>query len=560
MSITGFKEMLMQLRNIFNSIVYPIKKLTRGVWHIAKGAYVKKIGTFQEEEMDHIASAINKMGREIADKQAELNRQRDEYQNLFENVPCLITVHDREFRLIKYNREFADKFAPKPGEYCYSAYKGRSEKCEDCPVEQTFQDGKSHSSEGTGINKDGTVTHWIVRTSPITNTKGEIVAAIEMNLDVTPHKQLEDKLKRSEEKYRAIFNNIPNPVFVLDFDTLEILACNHRVNSVYGYTAHEIIGRSFMDFFHNDEDNEALAKEIRSKTTIHQAKHRDKPGRMIYVDIWISPSEYPEKKVLLITTSDITERLETEQQLIQAGKMATLGEMATGVAHELNQPLSVIKTASSFILKKINAKEKIDDQHLATMFTKVDSNVDRASKIITHMRQFARKSDMDMENAQINEVMEKSFEIFSQQLKIRGIGLIWKPEKTLPKIMADPGRLEQVFINLLVNARDAIEEKWEKQGYKTTDDEIKIKTKSEGDRLIVEVSDTGIGIPEAISEKLFEPFFTTKEVGKGTGLGLSISYGIIKKCKGDITIHSKEGEGATFVISFPIPEIEEQIQ
>ncbi|MBW1915879.1 MAG: PAS domain S-box protein [Deltaproteobacteria bacterium] len=544
----------MQLRNVFNNIVYPITKLTRGFCHIAKEAYDKKPAPLQEGERGQLASEINKMGKEIAEKQAELNRQKYEYQNLFENVPCLITVHDREFKLIKYNREFADKFAPKPGEYCYSAYKGRDEKCENCPTEKTFQDGKPHFSEGTGISKDGTVTHWMVRTSPIKNSSGEIVAAIEMNLDVTPYKQLEYKLKRSEEKYRAIFNNIPNPVFVLDFDTLEILDCNHRVNAVYGYTAHEIISRSFMDFFHSDEDNEVRAKEISSKTTIHQAKHRDKTGRMIYVDIWISPSEYPEKKVLLVTTSDITERLETEHQLIQAGKMATLGEMATGVAHELNQPLSVIKTASSFIIKKIRKNEKIEDKHLSSMLFKVDSNVDRASNIITHMRQFARKSDMDMEKVQINEVLENSFEIFSQQLKIRGIRLVWLPEDSLPRIMADPSRLEQVFINLLVNARDAIEQKWEKQGYNTTDDEIKIQTKSEGDRAIVEVSDTGTGISETISEKLFEPFFTTKEVGKGTGLGLSISYGIIKKCRGDITVESIIGGGATFIISFPIPE------
>ena len=133
----------------------------------------------------------------------------------------------------------------------------------------------------------------------------QIVAAIEMNLDVTPHKQLEEKLKLSEEKYRAIFNNIPNPVFVLDFDTLEILDCNHRVKDMYGYASHEIIGRSFMDLFHDDDKNDSTAKGIRSGTAIHQIKHRDKTDRVIYVDIWISPSEYPDKKVLIYIFSAI---------------------------------------------------------------------------------------------------------------------------------------------------------------------------------------------------------------------------------------------------------------
>ena len=236
--------------------------------------------------------------------------------------------------------------------------------------------------------------------------------------------------------------------------------------------------------------------------------------------------------------------------MIQASKMATLGEMATGIAHELNQPLSVIKTASSFFIKKINKKEEIADEILFTMLSKVDSNVDRASRIINHMRQFARKSDMDLEKVNINQVLENAFEIFSQQLKVRGIDVIREIDKDLPKIMADPGRLEQVFINLLINARDAIEENRTAKVPKQTSDIITISTKLIENEIVVKVQDTGVGIPEAILDKLFEPFFTTKEVGKGTGLGLSISYGIIKDCGGTIKA-LPVGKGACFVIKFP---------
>jgi histidine kinase len=134
--------------------------------------------------------------------------------------------------------------------------------------------------------------------------------------------------------------------------------------------------------------------------------------------------------------------------------MATLGEMATGIAHELNQPLSVIKTASSFFIRKISRQEKLDDDILINMLNKIDSNVDRASRIIGHMRLFARKSEGKLEKIQVNEILEKAFEIFSQQLKVRGIDMLWHIEKNLPQILGDPGRLEQVFINLLLNARD----------------------------------------------------------------------------------------------------------
>jgi histidine kinase len=417
-------------------------------------------------------------------------------------------------------------------------------------VEKTFKDGRSHRSEEVGISKDGTPTYWIVRTSPIKNEKGEIVAAMEMNLDITHHKELEEELERSEKKYRDIFNNIRNPIFVLDAGTLEIIDCNNSVQSVYGYSREEITGKSFPTLLLENEKSWYI-EELKHASVIHQAKQIRKDGQIIFVDLWVSPSEYPGRDVLLVTTSDITQRLETEQQLIQASKMATLGEMATGVAHELNQPLAVIKTASRFFMKKVKKHEKIDDEILFTMSEEIDSHVDRATRIINHMRQFGRKSDAKLDEIQINDVLEKSFEIFSQQLMVRGIEVEWEIEENLPPIIADAGRLEQVFINLLINARDAIEEKWESKSTRKGDKKITLKSRAERNRVIVEVQDTGGGIPGSIIDRVFEPFFTTKNVGKGTGLGLSISYRIVNDLGGKIAVISPEGEGARFIVTFP---------
>jgi histidine kinase len=513
-----------------------------------------RIDIDQDDEMGELAVAINQMSEKIAEKQAELNEQRDEYQTLFERAPCLITVQDRNYKLLRYNHEFAKRFDPRPGDYCYHAYKGREEKCINCPVERTFEDGLTHYGEETAVNKDGTPVHWILRTSPVKNAKGEIVAAMEMSLDMTHRKQLEEKLEKSEKKYHEIFNNMPNPVFVLELDSLKILDCNENVKPVYGFDKDEIINRSFLDLF-IEKDRSEYAPKLKIVSVINQVKQQNKTGKTLFVSIRISPSDYSGNKVLLVSTSDITKRLETEQQLIQASKMATLGEMATGVAHELNQPLSVIKTASSFSIKKINKDESIEAEVLFKILTKIDSNVDRATKIINHMRQFARKSEMDLEKVQVNDILEKAFEIFSQQLKLRGIEVIWCIDKKLPKINADPGRLEQVFINLLLNARDAIEDKGGHQEPQVGDKKINLKTACDARNVICEVCDTGKGVPEPISDKIFEPFFTTKEVGKGTGLGLSISYGIVKDCGGSIQVVPNKPKGACFVLKFPLQEI-----
>ncbi|OQX05622.1 MAG: PAS domain-containing sensor histidine kinase [Desulfobacteraceae bacterium IS3] len=527
----------------------PIRKLISGTEQISKGDYSCLVQVDQNDEMGELAVAINQMGKDIGQKQAELNQQRDEYQDLFESVPCIITVQDRNYRLIRYNREFCQKFAPKSGDFCYSAYKGRKEKCADCPVEKTFRDGMSYYSEETGWNKDGRKTHWIVRTSPIRNANGEIVAAMEMCMDITHRKLLEEELERSEKKYYAIFNNIPNPVFVLDANTLHILDCNESMRGIYGYSFREMIEKSFLDLF-RPEERQRYASEIKTSAIVSQAKHIHKDGRIMFVNIRISPSEYLGLKVLLVTTSDITKRLEAEQQLLHASKMATLGEMATGIAHELNQPLTVINTASAFLMKKMKPQTEGKEDAMFTMSQKINKNVARASKIINHMRQFGRKSDLNLEKIQLNSVMEKSLEMFSQQLKLRGIEVIWEIDKNLPPIMADSDRLEQVFVNLLINARDALEEKYRinSEGHK----KIILKTRTENKKVIAEVCDTGPGIPDAIIEKIFEPFFTTKEVGKGTGIGLSISYGIVKDFGGDIRAVRNQKEGACFVITFPV--------
>ena len=308
--------------------------------------------------------------------------------------------------------------------------------------------------------------------------------------------------------------------------------------------------KSFLMLF-KEETRDDYASLLKNSIELNQVVHQNRSGDSLYVNIRISPSEYAGEQVFLVTTSDITQRLQTEQQLIQASKMATLGEMATGVAHELNQPLSVIKTASRFFIKKISRKEKIKDDILAAMAGEIDSYVDRATKIITHMRDFGRKTDATLEKFQVNEILESAMQILGQQLKVRGIEVEWELQADIPRIKADPGRLEQVFINLLINARDAIDEKWQSPQPAAEKKRIRLKTRSDGDKVVVEICDSGCGIPGKVVNRIFEPFFTTNKVGHGIGLGLSISYGIIQECNGSIQAVSQAESGTCFIMKFP---------
>jgi histidine kinase len=501
------------------------------------------------EEKDILALKGEK-SCDVVEGQEDVYNLVHEYQDLFDLVPCYITVQDRNYRLIRYNREFSEKFDARLGDYCFRAYKDRSEKCPVCPVEKTFQDGKSHWSEESGFDKEGKRKYWVVKTNPIKNSRGETVAAMELCLDITHMKELEEQLKISEQKYHAIFDNIPNPVFVLDPVTLEILDCNESVEAVYGYSTSEIVGKCFHDLF-RPEEKEVNSQNLRTSAFMDQARHLTKDGRLIYVNIRVSPSKYLGREAYILTTSDITQRVEVEQQLIQASKMATLGEMATGIAHELNQPLSVIKTSSNFFMRKVKKEQPIEAKVLATMADKISNSVDRATRIINHMREFGRKSFESREEVDVNKVLKDAYDILSQQFKLRGIEVFWSLQKDLPMIMAEPSRLEQVVINLFVNARDAIEDKITSGEGRRGEEKIFLKSFTEGKSVVVEVEDTGPGIPDAVMGKIFEPFFTTKKVGKGTGLGLSISYGIVKDFGGTIEALSNKGKGARFVMRFP---------
>jgi histidine kinase len=380
-----------------------------------------------------------------------------------------------------------------------------------------------------------------------------VVAAMEMSLDLTHMKFLEREAQKSEEKYHIIFNTIPNPVFVLDAETLKILDCNDSVSHVYGFDKEKILFTSFLELCEKD-DRKKQEHELKTANVIDRARHIRKDGKTIYVNIRVSSSEYMGRKVLLVTTSDITMRLIAEQQVIQASKMATLGEMATGVAHELNQPLSVIKTASSFLRRKVLNREQIPDDTLATMAEEILSHVNRASNIIAHMREFGRKSEVAREKVQINDVLKRAHQFFSQQLKLREIEVTQEFDEDLPHILADPNRLEQVFINLLINARDAIEKKWEEGVPRNGQKKIALKTGMKDGMITAEVSDTGTGISPNILDKIFDPFFTTKKAGKGTGIGLSISYRIVQDYDGTIKVKTEEGEGSTFIVQFPLSD------
>ena len=275
------------------------------------------------------------------------------------------------------------------------------------------------------------------------------------------------------------------------------------------------------------KDKTMLATET-SATLLH-----DTIGRPIYY---------------MIIIRDVSQRKNLEMQLIHYERMAGLGEMASGIAHEINQPLLTISMAMDNILFELDTEEKVEKSYIRKKSDKIFENITRIKNIIDHIRVFSRGHDDYMVTSfSINSSIMTAVSMISEQFKHHAIDLRLNLHQQLPELNGNTYQFEQVILNLLANARDALLEKEEKQQIRF-DKSIEIRTFEENNLIVAEVSDNGTGIPEENIKQVMMPFFTTKDPGKGTGLGLSVSYSIIKEMNGTIEFTSKPSVGTTIRI------------
>jgi PAS domain S-box-containing protein len=379
---------------------------------------------------------------------------------------------------------------------------------------------------------------------------------------IAEREQVEAALRRSEEKYRQLFSSGPDPVFVLDARTLEILDLNPSAEAAYGFTREALKGKPFTNLgpFEHDVphvDSSEKGSWQNACLVSEKVKHYRKGETPFYVNVHACPTKYRDKDAIILSVTDVTEMLEKDAQLIQASKMASLGEMSAGIAHELNQPLNVIKIGTEYMKMAIKEDKTVDHENLVEVAHEMSEQVDRASEIINRLRDFGRMSDFSRQEVDVNKHIRNVIAVIAQQLRLQSIEVRLDLDEDLGFILGHSNRLEQVIFNLVTNARDAINQNAD-QGIQGTK-RITIRSFKENGRLSVTVSDTGTGIRQEVKAKIFEPFFTTKEVGKGMGLGLSIVYGIVRDYGGEINLHSEEGVGTTFKLSFPrLPDREDK--
>ncbi len=346
--------------------------------------------------------------------------------------------------------------------------------------------------------------------------------------------------------YYTVAENTVNPLQITSTDG-KMIYINKAFQQASGYSREELIGKNpnvFSSGKHSKRFWNKMWTTIKSgKVWVGEVENKRKNGEPFYAQLLISPiiDETGTLTSFFGIHRDLGEKKILEKQLVHTQKMESIGTLAAGVAHEVGNPLASISALVQVIQRSTSdsfAKEKLD---------LVKSQVTRISKIIRDLVDFSRPSNYELQLTDINKNLEEAIEIIKVGAKAKNIIFKKDLHKNLPLLPLVADQIQQVFVNILLNAVDVIIERPRMNG-----DTISVDTDLEEDNIVVTFNDSGKGIPEENYAKVFEPFFTTKKEGKGTGLGLWVSYGIIKSFQGDIKVTSKLGEGTTFTISLPI--------
>lgn len=377
----------------------------------------------------------------------------------------------------------------------------------------------------------------------LTTFAGPAAIAIENALLYqTVHRKAEE-LTELKDYLENIVESIDAGVLVIDLEE-RIISWNRKLESLYGLTRSSTLGKKInrvfpTDFLNSVSDflgqNGWVAREINS---IYKIPLHKKPGNKIVFNLSIAPLFKKDGEIYgkVIIFDDITERIALEEQLQRSEKLAALGYLAASVAHEINTPLTGISSYVQMLLKNM---EK-DDSRAETL-KKVEKHSFRASQIINNLLNFSRKSEPHFQEINVNQVIRETLSLIEYQLKRNKIKMKLKLDGKLPQTYADQSKLQQLFVNMFLNACDSMP----KGGT------LGISTVSEDSSIIINIKDTGIGIPKEAIGKIYEPFFTTKPT-RGTGLGLSVSYGIIQEHMGSISVKSAPEKGTIFKIKLPI--------
>ncbi len=366
--------------------------------------------------------------------------------------------------------------------------------------------------------------------------------------------QILTALEETASHYKAILETTVDAIITIDSQGI-VQTFNSAAEKIFGYRAEEVIGNNvkmLMPEPYQSEHDGYIGRYLKTGIpkiigTGRQVNGLRKDGTEFPMDLAVSEVPSKDKRLFAGIVRDMTERILLEEQLVQSAKLAAVGRLISGIAHEVNNPVSIIKLHIASVMQNIESQKLPED--LIETLKVIQRQNDKIGQIIAGLQAFSRQGYFSPDWINVNQTVHTALRLVENTLQNQDIVYQAELEDSLPKVFLDPIRIEQVLLNLFNNAIEAMPG----GGILTISTTLETDQTDE-DWLVIRVRDTGTGIEEDYLAQLFDPFFTTKEVGEGTGLGLSVSYGLIQEHGGRIEVSSQPGKGSEFQIYLPVKE------
>ncbi|MDB4869203.1 MAG: fixL4 [Gemmatimonadales bacterium] len=467
-------------------------------------------------------------------------------------------VNAQMARMVGYSAE--EMIGMQMGKFVGEADKGRAA----LAVEQGRQ-GVAVVEDSTLRRKDGSEIWVRVSAAPIHDSDGKYIGELAMITDRTQHRAAEEALRRSEEQYRQIVETTSDGIVQLDHADVIVFA-NHPAAEMLGYQPSEMVGKAFsLVTVPGEAEASQMPRQRRLGVSVSwDGSLRRRDGAEVVVSMTSTPivGRDAERMGSIAVIRDVTERRKLQSQLMVSDRMASVGTMAAGVAHEINNPLAAVLANLDYIAESLvrltsaergpmsyTARDTWIREEIKPSLDDAREAAERVRFIVRDLKMFSRSPSEERTGpVNVKAVMESSLRMAWNEVRHRA--RLVKNYGLIPDVDANEARLGQVFLNLIVNAAQAMPEGRAEQN------EIEVSTRLEGERVIIEVRDTGAGIPAENRTRIFDAFFTTKGVGEGSGLGLAICYRIVKDIGGDLTVESEMGVGTVFRVFLPVAKAE----
>jgi PAS domain S-box-containing protein len=474
-----------------------------------------------------------------ADGEKAARTEPTRYHEYWEEMPCYLSVHDRDFRIIDGNKRFREDFGESIGEYCYKVYKGRDEVCPNCPVEETFNDGRSHGSEQLLTILDGTQTPVMVHTTPIPDDSGDVVAVMEMHTEIGEVKKLQEELQRSQSRLAQFFEEVPCFITVQGPDRV-IRHANRKFRETFGLDS---VGKTCFEMYKHREEQCLVCPSQKTFET-GEAQHHEEvlitaDGEKLNALCTTAPLRHGTGHVeeVMEMCIDITEMRELQSQL------TSIGLLVGSISHGIKGLLTGLD-GGIYMVNSGFAKDK--PERVKKGWEMVQRNVERIRGMVLDILYYAKDRELTVEDVDVSAVVEEMRQGLEKKAGDLDVELTIDVADAVGTIPGDVQAIRAMLLNLLENSLDACRSDSKKDRHR-----IRLAARRAAPWLTIEVEDNGIGMDRETRERAFSLFFSSKGL-KGTGLGLFVSNKIVDKHGGSISVDSEPGQGTRFLVRLPL--------